>query len=309
MDLDLIQNVLHATIRTGTPLLLVALGETISEKSGMLNLGQEGMMLLGAVTGFITAVTTGSLLLGVLAALLAGVLASLIFGFLTINLTANQVASGLALTIFGTGLSTFIGADYLGESLTGLQPIVIPFLADIPFFGKLLFQHDILVYFSLIIFAVSIWLFASRSRWGLIIKAVGENPEVAHSVGLPVNKTRYFAVIFGGAMAGLAGGYLSLAYTPLWSAGMTSGKGWIALAIVVFASWLPQRLMIGAYLFGFVSILDLVMQSSGYSVSTHLLAMMPYLITIIVFVLLSQLDSSGRLNAPASLGKPFRPEH
>jgi len=307
MDIDLIQNVLYATIRNGTPLMLVALGEMVCEKSGVLNLGQEGMMLMGAVVGFIAAVTTGSSTLGILAATGAGMLASALFAFLALTLAANQVATGLALTIFGTGLSAFVGSAYVGKTLEGLQAINIPYLVDIPVIGKALFGQDILVYLSIALFFAILWLF-NRSRLGLVIRAVGENPEAANAVGLPVLKTRYLAVLFGGAMAGLAGGYLSIVYTPLWSEGMTSGKGWIALALVVFASWKAERILLGAYLFGFASILHLIMQGSGYDLSPNLLSMLPYLATIVVLVILSSHKSQSIWFAPKSLGQPYRPQ-
>ena len=304
MDIDLITNVLYAMVRTGTPLLIVALGELICEKSGVLNLGQEGMMLMGAVVGFIVTLTTGSLALGFLIAILAGILMSLIFGFITMELSANQVATGLALTIFGTGLSAFIGAGYVGKPVEGLDPIYIPVLTDLPIIGRMLFGQDLIVYLSFALFGGVYW-FINHSRPGLILKAVGENPHSANAIGLPVFKTRYLAIVFGGAMAGLAGGYLSLAYTPLWVENMSAGRGWIALALVVFASWKAERVLLGAWLFGLASILHLVFQGLGFSVSPNLLAILPYLATILVLVVLSSNQSRNRLVAPVSLGKPF----
>ncbi|EDO29335.1 predicted protein, partial [Nematostella vectensis] len=243
MDIDLITNVLYAMVRTGTPLLIVALGEMVCEKSGVLNLGQEGMMLMGAVAGFIATLLTGNLFLGFIFAMLAGMLMSQLFAVIALGLSANQVATGLALTIFGTGLSAFIGADFVGKPITGLEAIAIPVLSDIPVIGKMLFAQDPVVYLSFVLFAVVYWFFKS-SRTGLIVKAVGENPHAANAIGLPVMRTRYLAVAFGGAMAGLAGGYLSLAYTPLWAENMTAGRGWIALALVVFASWKAERVLL-----------------------------------------------------------------
>ncbi len=307
MDIDLVQNILYASVRNGTPLLLVALGEMVCEKSGVLNLGQEGMMLIGAVIGFMVAVSTGSLGLGILAAICAGALSAALFGFLTLTLLTNQVATGLALTIFGTGLSAFMGTGYIGKTLVGLQPVNIPYLMDIPVIGKAVFAQDLLVYLSVVIFLLIIWLF-SRSRYGLVIRAVGENPEAAHAVGLPVLKTRYLAVLFGGGMAGLAGAYLSIAYTPLWSEGMTSGKGWIALALVVFASWKAERIILGAYLFGFASILHLIMQGSGYDLSPNILSMLPYVATIAVLIIMSRKQTMTRWLAPKSLGESYRPQ-
>lgn len=307
MDIDLITNILCATIRTGTPLILVAFGEMVCEKSGVLNLGQEGMMLMGAVVGFAMAVVTGSLMIAILMAILAGICMSLLFGFLSITLVSNQVASGLALTIFGGGLSAFIGANYVGIGIDGVQPLFIPFLSDIPIIGKALFQQDPLVYFSFFMGGL-LFFVLTRTRLGLNLRAVGENPEAANSMGIHVHGIRYMAVMFGGAMAGLAGGYLSLAYTPLWSDGMTAGKGWIALALVVFASWKVGRIMLGAYLFGIASIMHLILQGTGFEISPSILAMMPYVATIFVLVLLSSNQSKAKLNAPMSLGVGYRPQ-
>ncbi len=304
MDIDLITNILYAMIRTGTPLLIVAMGELICEKSGVLNLGQEGMMLMGAVVGFIVTLLSGSLLLGFLLAMVAGVLMSLIFGLITMELSANQVATGLALTIFGTGLSAFVGSDFVGKPIAGLDPIHIPVLTDLPIIGRMLFGQDLVVYLSFVLFAAVYW-FINYSRPGLVLKAVGENPHAANAIGLPVMRTRYLAIIFGGAMAGLAGGYLSLAYTPLWAENMTAGRGWIALALVVFASWKVERVLLGAWLFGLASILHLVFQGLGFAVSPNLLAMLPYLATIVVLVILSSNQTRSRLVAPMSLGNPF----
>ncbi len=304
MDIDLVTNILYAMVRTGTPLLLVALGEMVCEKSGVLNLGQEGMMLMGAVAGFVAALLSGSLVIGFLLAIVAGVLMSALFAILALGLTANQVATGLALTIFGTGLSAFIGADYVGHPIDGLEPILIPLLFEIPIIGRMLFAQDLMVYLSFVIF-IAIYAFFRWSRPGLIVKAVGENPDAANAIGLPVLKTRFLAILFGGAMAGLAGGYLSLAYTPLWAENMSAGRGWIALALVVFASWKTERVLLGAWLFGLASILHLVIQGLGYRVSPNLLAMLPYVATIVVLVILSSNSARSKLVAPVSLGKPF----
>lgn len=304
MDMDLIANILFATIRTGTPLLLVALGELVCEKSGVLNLGQEGMMLMGAVVGFVAAFHSESVLVGFSIAILAGIAMSLLFGFIAIQLNANQVATGLALTIFGTGLSSFIGLNYIGESLKGLTEFHIPLLSDIPLLGQILFSHDVLVYISILL-TVAIYYFFKSTRAGLIVKAVGESPEAAQAIGLPVYKVRYLAVMFGGAMAGMAGAYLSLVYTPLWADNMTAGRGWIALALVVFASWQVERAVIGAYLFGFMSIMHLILQGFDVAISANLLATMPYVVAILVLVFLSTNQARIKLFAPVSLGKPF----
>jgi ABC-type uncharacterized transport system permease subunit len=307
MDIDLIINILFATIRTGTPLVLIALGEMVCQKSGVLNLGQEGMMLMGAVAGFIAVIVTGSTGLGVLAAIAAGMIMALLFGFLAISLVANQVATGLALTIFGTGLSAFIGSSYVGMGIEGIPVWEIPLLSELPVIGKILFSHDPLVYLSWVIFGLLYWCFR-RTRLGLTIRSVGENPEAANAIGMSVFKVRYSAVLFGGAMAGLAGGYLSLSYTPLWAEGMSAGRGWIALALVVFASWKAERIMLGAYLFGAASIMHLVFQGMGFEVSPNLLAMLPYVATIVVLVVLASDVAKVKLSTPLALGQPYRPQ-
>ena len=308
MDIDLLSNILYAMVRCGTPLLLVALGELVCEKSGVLNLGQEGMMLFGAVIGFIVAFASGNLWLGVLLACLAGMLLSSLFALVALGCQANQVATGLALTIFGVGLSAFVGAAWVGKPLTGFEPVAIPLLADIPLIGHMLFNQDVLVYLSFALFALIAWVLL-KSRIGLILQAVGENPDAASAMGLPVLRVRTLAILFGGAMAGLAGGYLSLAYTPMWAENMTAGRGWIALALVVFASWRVFRALLGAYLFGLASILHLVAQGIGLSVPSNLLAMLPYVATILVLVVLSRDAIKTRLYAPVSLGQPWRAGH
>ncbi len=308
MDIELITNILYATIRCGTPLMLVALGEMVCEKSGVLNLGQEGMMLMGAVVGFLAVFHSESLLVGFTMAAFAGVLMALLFGFIALNLNANQVATGLALTIFGTGLSAFIGADYEGKTINSLASLSIPWLSQIPLLGKILFSQDIIVYFSFSAF-IGIYMFFKKGRAGLTVRAVGENPDAANAIGLNVKQTRYFAIMFGGAMAGLAGGYLSIAYTPLWTENMTAGRGWIALALVVFASWRAERIMLGAYLFGFASIMHLVAQGLGWAISPNLLAILPYAATIIVLVFLSANQERLKLFEPMALGKPWHKSH
>ncbi len=304
MDNELLLQILTAAIKTGTPLLLVALGEMICEKSGVLNLGQEGMMLMGAVCGFIAASSSGSLMFGVMMAMLAGTLMSLLFGVISMHLRANQVATGLALTIFGTGLSAFVGSAYVGQTVKGFQAVVIPGLSDIPFIGALLFKHDPLIYLSWLLVIVVGW-FCVKTRGGLILRAVGENPHNANAIGLPVLKVRYMAILFGGAMAGLAGSYMSLAYTPMWMENMTGGRGWIALALVVFASWKTKNLVLGAYLFGIASIMHLVLQGLGMKISPNLLAMLPYLATLIVMIFIGSNRMKEKLSAPMSLGQTF----
>lgn len=304
--MELLINVLAATVVAGTPLLLAALGELICERSGVLNLGQEGMMLMGAVAGFVATLTSGSLMVGVVAAILAGIAMSMLFAFMAVTLAANQYAAGLALTIFGIGLSAFVGAGFVGESIDGFSRVAIPLLSEIPLIGRVVFDQDPLVYVSLVAFA-AVWVFLRHTRGGLLLRAVGEDPDAANANGLKVLVVRYLAVAFGGGMAGLAGAYLSLAYTPMWTENMTAGRGWIALALVVFATWRPERVVLGAYLFGAASILHLVLQGLGWNISTELLAMLPYVVTILMLVLLSFNPVRTRLNTPLSLGQPYRP--
>lgn len=307
MDLALIENILFAMVRTGTPLLLVALGAMISERSGVLNLGQEGMILVGAACAFVAAYTAESMVVGVLVGALSGALLSVIFAFVALSLISNQVATGLALTIFGTGLSAFLGADYVGQSLVGLSRVSIPLLHKIPLVGPALFGQDLMVYLGFVLFGLVYWVMR-HTRLGLIIRAVGENPEVAHALGYKILVVRYSAVVFGGAMAGLAGAYLSLAYTPMWAEGISAGRGWIALALVVFASWRTERILLGAWLFGFASILHLLMQGFGYDVPSNLLAMLPYVVTIVVLVFMMSRKGAKGLFAPRSLGQPYYPQ-
>ncbi len=293
-----------ATLGAGTPLVFAALGELIAEKSGVLNLGVEGMMLAGAVCGFAVAAESGNLWLGVVVAVLAGAAMAGLFAVLTLTFQANQVAAGLALTIFGVGLSAYIGLDYTSVALTGIQPIHIPLLSDLPLVGPTLFSLDPLLYLSFVMLAAVGW-FLFRTKPGLLLRGVGEAPESAHAIGYSVITIRYLAVLFGGAMAGLGGGYLALVYTPLWVEGMTAGRGWIALALVVFSTWRPARVMLGAYLFGGITILQFHVQGIGVDLPSQLLSMLPYLATIVVLVLISRDINTIRLNAPASLGKAY----
>ncbi|MCF4164237.1 ABC transporter permease [Zavarzinia compransoris] len=307
MGLDTILAMLLTVIAAATPLLLAAIGELVSEKAGVLNLGVEGMMLVGAVIAFATTVGTGSPALGILAAMIGGMVMALAFGVLTLTLMANQVATGLALTIFGIGLSSLIGADYIGTPVDKLASLSIPGLSDLPVIGPLIFGHDILVYLSVAITVAVAW-FLKKTRAGLILRAVGESDLSAHSIGYDVIRVRYFAVLFGGLTAGLAGAYLSLSYTPMWVEGMTAGRGWIALALVAFASWRPWRVLGGAYIFGGVTILQLYLQGGGdIGIPAQVMNMLPYLATIIVLTVISAGPWRGRLDAPACLGKPFRP--
>ena len=298
---------LVTVIGAATPLLFAALGETVVEKAGVLNLGIEGMMLVGAVAAFATAVGTESTALALLAAAFAGAAMALLFGFLTLSLLTSQVATGLALTIFGIGLSALIGAPYVGTPLKRLARLDIPGLSDLPVAGPLLFSHDILVYAAIAMVPAIAW-FLNKSRAGLILRAVGDSHDAAHAIGYGVIRIRYLAVLFGGMMAGLGGAYLSLAYTPMWIEQMTAGRGWIALALVVFAAWRPLRVLIGAYLFGGVTILQLHAQGGSLiDIPSQYLSMLPYIATIIVLTLMSSGATRRRLQAPACLGRPFHP--
>ncbi|HRO12463.1 ABC transporter permease [Amaricoccus sp.] len=292
-------------VAASTPLLLAALGELVVEKAGVLNLGLEGMMLVGAVTGFAVTFATGAALVGIVAAMLAAVAASMIFAFLTLTLASNQVATGLALTIFGVGISSMIGEGFVGKTIPVLGPVFPEALAGHPFL-RLLFGHSPLVYVSLVMTAVVAW-FLTRSRAGLILRAVGENDASAHSIGYSVIGVRYAAVAFGGAMAGLAGCFYSMVQTPMWAEELTAGRGWIALALVVFSAWKPWRLLLGAYLFGTVMTLELQAKAAGVGIfAPEFLAALPYLATILVLALISSRRSVGAA-APACLGRPFKP--
>lgn len=307
--MDLLTSVLFATVVAGTPLLLVALGELVCEKSGMLNLGAEGMMSVGAVAAFVAAFTFESTLLGVAGGIVAGALLSLVFAFITVHLMANQVATGLAVAIFGVGLAAFLGKPYEARVLLSVKATEIPFLSDLPVIGPALFAQQWMVYATWVAFGMVVW-FLSRTRAGLVLKAVGESPEAANAIGVSVTRVRYLAILFGGAMAGLGGAFLSLFHTPMWAEGMVAGKGWIALALVVFATWRPWRVLLGAYLFGGVMIAQLFVQSSPIPIKipAQFLSALPYIATIVVLVLISRNVKMIRLNSPASLGKPFQKE-
>lgn len=305
-DLAWLAPTILTIITASTSLLLAALGELVVEKAGVLNLGVEGMMLMGAIAAFATGITTESAILAILAGAAAGAAMAFVFGVMTLSLLANQVATGLALTIFGIGLSALIGNSFVGTPFPGLPTLYIPGLSDLPVVGALLFGHDALVYISFAMVAVVAW-FLSRSKAGLILRAVGENHDAAHAIGYPVIRIRYLAVLFGGAMAGLGGAYLSLADTPMWVENMTAGRGWIALALVVFATWKPGRALLGAYIFGGVTILQLHAQGVGIQIPSQVLSMLPYLATIAVMVMISLDRSRIRQNAPGCLGKMFHP--
>jgi simple sugar transport system permease protein len=294
-------------ITASTPLLLAAIGELVVERSGVLNLGVEGMMAIGAVCGFGAALTSGSPYLGILAAIAAGAALSLLFAFLTLTLVSNQVATGLALTLLGLGLSGLIGESFVGQPGVKLEKLHIPGLSDVPYLGPILFGQDLLVYAALALTAAVAYLLF-RSKIGLVIRAVGDSHQSAHALGYGVIPVRYACVVFGGACAGLAGGYLSLAYTPQWIENMTAGRGWIALALVVFGSWLPWRVALGAYLFGTVMILGFAVQTKGLGIPPQFLSSLPYLVTIIALVVISGNRALTRANTPACLGQPFVPD-
>ena len=302
MDLSSINPILllASLVVAATPLLLAAVGELVVEKAGVLNLGVEGMMITGAICGFAIAVNTGNPLLGVLAAAAGGAVLSLLFALLTQVALANQVASGLGLTLFGLGLSSLIGQGYQGIRPPSFPRLNIPGLSDMPVLGRILFSHDLMVYLGLII-VTAVWFMLKYTRAGLILRAVGENHEAAHALGYKVVRIRIMAILFGGACAGMGGAYISLIRVPQWTEGMTAGIGWIALALVVFASWKPWRVLLGAYLFGGVTVIQLNLQAAGVAIPVEYLAMSPYLITILVLVIMSADKSS----APASLGRVF----
>jgi len=310
MDLSSIQiDFLLATLMvSSTPILLAAIGEMVAERSGVLNLGVEGMMIVGAICGFAIAVETGSPFLGFIFAAIGGALLSLLFGFLTQYLLSNQVATGLALTLFGLGLSSLMGQGYIGIKPPATGQIYIPVLSDLPYLGRILFSHDLMVYVSLALVA-AVWAFLKYTRAGLILRAVGESHDAAHALGYNVILVRLMAIAFGGACAGLGGAYLSLVRVPQWTEGMTAGAGWIALAIVVFASWRAGRVLLGAYLFGGITVLQLNLQAAGVAIPVELLSMSPYLITILVLVIISSDRNRATLSAPASLGRAFHASH
>ncbi|WP_022975917.1 ABC transporter permease [Nevskia ramosa] len=296
-----------STVVAATPLIYAALGELVTERAGVLNLGVEGMMLVGAVAAFAAGIATGSLVLAFLAGMLAATAVSLLFAFLTLSLQTNQVATGLALTLFGVGLSAFIGRGYAGMPIERVPKLDIHGISDLPVIGPLLLNYDALVYLSIALYFALSW-FLNHSRGGLRLRAAGESPSVAHAIGEPVIAIRYLAVMFGGAMAGIAGAYLSTALTPMWVEGMSAGRGWIALALVVFATWKPLRVMLGAYLFGGVTVMQLYAQGFGIDVPSEFLSMLPYAATIVVLVIICRDPKTILLNQPASLGKSFHPD-
>ena len=295
----MIINTLAATVAAGTVLLLASLGELLAEKAGILNLGVEGMILVGAITGFMAVQNTGSLLLAVVVAMLCGGLMALIHAFLTVTMRANQVVSGLALTIFGTGMSAFLGKDYIGMTpVNGFQAIAIPGLSSVPFFGGILFNQNILVYASLLLVPV-VWFVLNRTHLGLKIKSAGENPAATDAAGINVFSIRYGCTIAGGMLAGLAGAYLAMGYNSSWMENISAGQGWIAVALVIFAMWSPWKALLGSYLFGFIGIMGLRLQAIGVHIPSSLFAMLPYVLTIVVLIFIA-----GRLKGRKGDGAP-----
>ena len=305
--MGLLEAIILSVLAASTPLLLAAAGELVTERAGVLNLGLEGMMIIGAACGFAGAYLTGSVIIGAIAGILAGMLMSALFAALTIGLAVNQVAAGLALTIFGIGLSGLIGAGFIGARIEPAPHLYLPLLTDLPVVGRIAFGQDGFVYISIAL-VVGIWWFLYRTRAGLILRAVGDNHLSAHALGYPVLRIRTYAVLFGGACAGLAGAYLPLAYTPFFIPGMTAGRGWIALALVVFASWRPGRVVMGAYLFGAVTILQLHAQAMSLSIPSQLMSSLPYLATVVVLIAISRGRGIAGSAAPASLGLVFVPD-
>lgn len=297
---------LASTLNAGTVLALAALGLLINEKAGVVNLGAEGIMLCSALAGFVTVVHTGSDWVGFLAGAGAGALLAAIFGFLVIWLNTNQYATGLALSLFGAGFSAFAGVRYVQEKLPERPQFSIPVLGDIPLVGPALFRQHPMVYLAIALVVWLVWFFY-RSRTGLVLRSVGESPESAHALGYRVRWIRLAAVVAGGALCGIAGAYLIIIYTPLWVEGMVAGRGWIALALTTFATWRPARVLLGAYLFGGVTMLQFHLQGAGVDIASEFLTMLPYLGTILVLVLISRNPAWIRVNMPASLGKPFYP--
>lgn len=302
---DAVPVILSAAITAGTPILFAALGEILCERSGVLNLGVEGMMLVGAVAGFSAAVVSGSPWLGLLAAMAAGGALSLVHAFLSITLRSNQVVSGLALTIFGTGLSSFLGKKYIGvPAPASFVKISIPLLKNIPLIGPALFEQDAMVYISLILVPV-IWYYINKTRYGLNLRAVGENPSAADAAGINVSLIQYVHVFLGGALAGLGGAYLSLAYAPSWLENMVAGRGWIAVALVIFASWDPLKALIGSYIFGGLDILGFRLQTLGVMIPSFFLKMLPYIFTVVVLVITTSRKNRYVWMGPAALGQPY----
>jgi len=303
----LLEAIFTAAIRAGTPLLYATLGEIFAERSGVLNLGLEGLMLVGALAGFVGSYLSSSAWMGVLFALLSGGVLAFLYAFLTVTLRVNQVVAGLALTMLGMGISGYYGQAFIGKTALQFSPLAIPFFSDIPFLGKVLFNHDPLVYISYVLVPLS-WFYMFKTRFGMSLRAVGEDPRAADAVGINVFKVRYFYVIIGGMLTSLGGAYLSLAYTSMWIENMSAGRGWIAVALVIFSAWDPLRALLASYLFGGVASLQLRIQAMGSAISPHLLMMLPYALTIVVLSFISSESVRKRIGAPSALMKPYSRE-
>lgn len=300
----MIDILLDATVRAGTPILFATLGALINERAGIINLGIEGLMLIGALAGFSAAYVSGSLLLGLVAAFFAALLAGAVHGLICVQLRGNQIVSGLALTMFGVGITALFGRGMVGQTIDGFKRLAIPGFSQLPLVGKAFFNQDLLVYLSFLLVA-GIWLFFYRTRWGLCLRTVGENPAAADTCGVPVERYRFLAVAVGSGIVGLGGAYLSMVYTPMWIENMSAGRGWIAVALVIFACWSSPRAMLGAYLFGGITAMQLRMQAMGTSVSAHILQMLPYVCTILVLVISTMRLKQGAGQQPESLGLPY----
>ncbi len=300
----MLEILLDATVRAGTPILFATLGAIINERAGIINLGIEGLMLIGALSGFAATHMTGSLLIGVVAAFVATFLAGSIHALITVQLRGNQIVSGLALTMFGVGITALFGKKMVGLTIVGFKRIAIPGLSQIPVIGKPFFNQDILIYFSFVLVFL-IWFFFYRTRWGLGVRSVGENPGAADTCGFSVIKYRFFAVTIGSGLVGIGGAYLSLATTPMWIENMSAGRGWIAVALVIFAGWSSQRALLGAYLFGGITAMQLRFQAMGTTVSAHILQMLPYFFTILVLVVSTLRLQKGASQQPGGLGLPY----
>jgi simple sugar transport system permease protein len=305
MTFEIFLSLLAATVQAGTPILYATLGEIVTERAGVLNLGVEGIMLVGALAAFLTALITGSPMTAFVAGGAAGLVLAGVHGVVCLWFQGNQVVSGLALTILGTGLANYWGAPYIGRNAPGFDPFSVPLLGDIPVLGRVFFQHDLLVYISYLV-PVLLWLFLRNTRWGVALRAAGESPDAAEAAGLSVCRWRWIGILGGGFLVGLGGAYLSLAYTHLWTNGLTAGRGWIAVALVIFAFWKPERAVLGAYLFGGVMAFQLRLQAMGTNLPSSLLLMLPYLLTVVVLVLASW-RGQGRFEAPAALGVNVAP--
>jgi simple sugar transport system permease protein len=303
---DLVASTIRDTLASGTILALSGLGLLVNERVGVINLGAEGMMLMGAVAAYAVGVETGDPWLAFAAGAAAAAVLAAVFGWLAIWLNANQYATGLAVTLFGAGCSAFVGVSYVGRQLGIPRTFAVPGLAGLPFVGLAFFQEHPMVYATMLL-VPALWLLFWRTRAGLVLRAVGESPDAAHALGYPVRRIRLAAVLAGGVLCGLAGAFISVVYTGQWTEGMVRGRGWIALALTVFATWRPTRLLLGAYLFGGVTVIQLTLQAHGVQVASEYMNMLPYFAPIVVLVLISRNPAWIRLNMPASLGKPFFP--